>query len=267
MNLVYRNFKLDLREDGIAIFSANRPAVKNAMNIDAWQEFHAFLREAQRDDDIRVIILTGEGDAFISGADITEFQKTNHTDVLFFDSTDVVQLIEAGRKPVIAAVNGGAYGGGFEVALACDLRVVSESAVFALPETGIGMIPGMGGTQRLCKVIGAGRAKEVILGGRRITGPEAVELGLAMVCVPPEQLMAEALRLAGRIMRRSPNAVALVKRCMNLAYCTDDATGLMIENLGVCTLLGGRELDDGAAAFLEKRKPDFWSAHERREIK
>ena len=100
MNLVYRNFKLDLREDGIAIFSANRPAVKNAMNIDAWKEFHAFLREAQRDDDIRVIILTGEGDAFISGADITEFQKTNHTDVLFFDSTDVVQLIEAGRKPV-----------------------------------------------------------------------------------------------------------------------------------------------------------------------
>lgn len=98
MNLVYRNFKLDLREDGIAIFSANRPAVKNAMNIDAWKEFHAFLREAQRDDDIRVIILTGEGDAFISGADITEFQKTNHTDVLFFDSTDVVQLIEAGRK-------------------------------------------------------------------------------------------------------------------------------------------------------------------------
>lgn len=267
MNLVYRNFKLDLREDGIAIFSANRPAVKNAMNIDAWKEFHAFLREAQRDDDIRVIILTGEGDAFISGADITEFQKTNHTDVLFFDSTDVVQLIEAGRKPVIAAVNGGAYGGGFEVALACDLRVVSERAVFALPETGIGMIPGMGGTQRLCKVIGVGRAKEVILGGRRITGPEAVELGLVMVCVPPEQLMAEALRLAERIMRRSPNAVALVKRCMNLAYCTDDATGLMIENLGVCTLLGGRELDEGVAAFLEKRKPDFWSAHERREIK
>ena len=178
-----------------------------------------------------------------------------------------MQLIEAGRKPVIAAVNGGAYGGGFEVALACDLRVVSERAVFALPETGIGMIPGMGGTQRLCKVIGVGRAKEVILGGRRITGPEAVELGLAMVCVPPEQLMAEALRLAERIMRRSPNAVALVKRCMNLAYCTDDATGLMIENLGVCTLLGGRELDEGVAAFLEKRKPDFWSAHERREIK
>lgn len=258
MKTSYKNFTYQLTENGTAIFKANRPQVKNAMNTPCWEEFLSFLQEAQRDERVRVIVLSGEGDAFIAGADISEVQNAPASAALFSASGEVVRLLETGRKPVIAAVNGAAFGGGFEVAIACDIRIASESAVFGLPETGLGLIPGMGGTQRLCKLIGLGRAKEVVMAGRNIRAEDAAAWGLAMKCVPAEALMDEALKIAARMMEKGPNALAVVKRCMNLAYSTDDATGLLIENLGFCTLMGDTEAAEGVNAFLQKRKPSFY---------
>lgn len=178
----FEHFLMELRKDGIAIFAAHRPKVKNALSMAAWAELALFLEIAQRDDDVRVIIFTGSEGSFVAGMDISEIGRTDPYDASFLGASQKVgALLERGAKPVIAAVNGPAFGGGFEIALACDLRIVSETAMFALPELGIGAIPALGGTQRLCKFIGVGRAKEVLLADKRIKGQEAVDLGLAEV--------------------------------------------------------------------------------------
>lgn len=257
MKTSYENFLLEIGEDGIAVFTANRPKAKNAMNLACWHEFLTFLREAQTEPSIRIIVLTGMGDSFIAGADIKEFMGLPGTAALFAESTEVVHLLERGQKPVVGAVNGAAFGGGFEVAIASDIRIVSETAILGLPETGLGVIPGMGGTQRLCKLIGTGRAKEVIMAGRNLKGPECVGLGLAMKCVPEEQVLPEAMKVARKMLKKGPYALSLVKRCVSLAYSTDDATGLLLENLGFSALMGGDEMNEGTHAFLEKRLPNF----------
>ena len=253
----YEFFRWQLTEDGIAVLYVDRPAVKNAMNTASWLEFMDFLTAAEADQRVRVIVVTGEGDAFIAGADIGEIVGAPVGAALFTVSAQVVRTIETGYKPVIAAVNGAAFGGGFEVALACDVRIVSPNAVFGLPEAGLGLLPGMGGTQHLCKVIGSGRAKEVLMLGRNIRGEEAVSIGLAAKCVSPESLLDEALKAARRMMERGPKALALIKRCVNLAYSTDDATGMLVENLAFCALMRDWESEEGVQAFLQKRRPDF----------
>lgn len=257
MNHQYEFFRWEVTEDGIAILYINRPSVKNAMNTASWREFMDFLITAESDPKVRAIVITGDGDAFIAGADISEIVGAPVSAALFTISAQVVRTIETGYKPVIAAVNGPAFGGGFEVALACDLRIVTANAIFGLPEAGLGLLPGMGGTQHLCKVIGSGRAKEVMMAGRNIRGEEAVGLGLAMKCVPAEALLAEALKTARRVIERGPKALALIKRCVNLAYSTDDSTGMLIENLAFCALMRDEESEEGVQAFLQKRKPNF----------
>lgn len=254
----YNNFTLKMLAGGIALFCANRPKVKNAMNRESWGEFEEFLLWANAEKEVRAIIISGEGEgAFIAGADIKEFMHEPPKGALFSRSSNMVRLLATGTKPVVAAVNGAAFGGGFEVAMGCDIRVVAEGAMLGLPEATLGLLPGMGGTQRLCKIIGAGRAKEVIMAGRVIKGPQAVEWGLAYSCVPAEKVVDEAVRVCEKMLQRGPTALALIKRFIDLAYATSDETGLMIENLGFSALMGSDEMLEGTTAFVEKRPPDF----------
>jgi enoyl-CoA hydratase len=257
MEKKYRYFTLSVGEDGIAIFKANRTEVKNAMNIACWDEFKDFLLWAGENKKIRVIIISGEGDAFIAGAVIKEFMNLPPVAVLFSKATDVVRLLSTIPIPVIAAVNGAAFGGGFEIALASDIRIAASEAILGLPETSLGLVPGMGGTQRLCKLVGTGRAKEIIMAGRNIKGDETVALGLALKSVTASEVMNEAVKTAQKMLNRGPLALALVKRLINTAYSTDDETGLMLENLSFSVLLGSEEMKEGSTAFIEKRKPQF----------
>jgi enoyl-CoA hydratase len=257
MEKKYQYFTLSVDEHGIAVFKANRPGVKNAMNMACWEEFEHFLLWAQEAEKLRVIIISGEGEAFIAGADIKEFMNLPPVAALFPKATNVVRLLATMPKPVIAAVNGAAFGGGFEIALASDIRIVASEAILGLPETSLGLVPGMGGTQRLCKLIGTGRAKEIIMAGRMIKGDEACPLGLALKSVPAAEVMTEAVKTARKMLARGPLALALAKRLINTAYSTDDETGLMLENLSFSVLLGSEEMKEGTAAFVEKRKPQF----------
>lgn len=255
----FEHFLMEIREDGIAIFAAHRPKVKNALSMAAWAELALFLETAQRDDDVRVIIFTGSEGSFVAGMDISEIGRTDPYDASFLGASQKVgALLERGAKPVIAAVNGPAFGGGFEIALACDLRIVSETAMFALPELGIGAIPALGGTQRLCKFIGVGRAKEVLLADKRIKGQEAVDLGLATKCVPDDQLMEEAVKLAKRVLAKSPTSIALAKRLVDSAFSLNDSVGALLENLGAGALQLLPEMAEGSTSFMQKRAPDFW---------
>ena len=175
-----QNFKWELDSNGVGVLTANRPEKLNAMNDQSWREINQFFTWADTAPEVKVVILTGAGDkAFIAGADLNSLALKKSTDCLGGAGQKALNKIEQCSKPVIAAVNGFAFGGGCETAIACDFRVVSENAMFALPETGLGILPGAGGTQRLVRLIGLGRAKDVILLGRRIGGAEAVQIGLA----------------------------------------------------------------------------------------
>lgn len=255
--LTFKYFKLEIR-DRIAIFTMNRPECKNAMNTEAWIELRSFINYAQTEKSIRVIIIASAvPGVFIAGADIKEFMNMQVTEGLFAGCCDTMNAIERCRKPIIAAVNGAAFGGGFEIALASDIRIAADNAKFGLPEVGLGVIPANGGTHRLAKVIGLGRAKEVILGGRVLKADEAVPIGLAMKCVPEAELMNEALKVAEHMLHFSPYALAIAKQCVNISYTTTFETSQFVENLGFSAMMGTSEMKEGTTAFIEKRKPNF----------
>ncbi len=255
----FENFLLDI-EDGIAVFTVNKPEVHNAFSDDCWRELREFMEWVEENDEIKAVILTGAGQkAFVSGADVRKFAKprTAEYGIKLRDLDYALRMIETGSKPVIAAVNGYAFGGGCEIALACDIRLCSENAQFGLPETKLGIIPGAGGTQRLSRIVGVGRAKEIILGGRILKGQEAVDAGLAMKCVPQEQLLNEAKALANVMIQRAPLAMAVVKRLILSSATTDIETGLRAEALALMVLMGTEDRQEGVTAFKEKRKPNF----------
>ena len=158
---------------------------------------------------------------------------------------------------MIAAVNGYAFGGGCETAIACDFRVVSEDALFALPETGLGLLPGAGGTQRLARLIGLGRAQDVILLGRKIGGPEAVQIGLATKCVPKAELMAEAKKMAGKLIAKGPVAIRIAKRVVQASMSSSQEVGELLEMLALSTLCSTEDKLEGVSSFLEKRTPEY----------
>ena len=256
---VFENFLLEI-EDGIAVFTVNKPQVHNAFSDDCWRELREFMEWVEENDEIKAVIITGAGQkAFVSGADVNKFAKprTAEYGIKQRDLDYALRMIETGSKPVIAAVNGYAFGGGCEIALACDIRLCSENAQFGLPETKLGIIPGAGGTQRLSRIVGLGRAKEIILGGRILKGQEAVDAGLAMKCVPQEQLLDEAKALANVMIQRAPLAMAVVKRLILSSATTDIETGLRAEALALMVLMGTEDRQEGVTAFKEKRKPDF----------
>lgn len=254
----FQNFSLSVNEKGIAFFTANRPEKLNAMNDRSWFELRQFFEEADKDPSIRAVIVTGAGEkAFVAGADIGSLKEKRSTDCLGGAGQKALDQIENCSKPVIAAVNGYAFGGGCELALACDLRIVSENAQFALPETGLGILPGAGGTQRLARIIGLGRAKEMILLGRKIRGAEAVQIGLAYKCVPIGELLTEAEKMADAVLAKGPVAINLSKKVVKASLSSSQDVGMLLEMLALSTLCSTEDKQEGVEAFLEKHAPVY----------
>ena len=247
--------------DGIALVTVNRPEVRNAINATVLQALTRTLEELAADDDVQVLIFTGAGDkAFVAGADINELAVRTPRDGLKATMQSVYEKVEQFPKPTIAAVNGYAFGGGHELALACDIRVASTNAQFALPETGLGIMPAAGGTQRLAKLVGLGRATEIILTGRRVKANDALAMGLVTDVVEPGELLDTARETANAIMSKGPLAIQLAKTVVRHGFDVDHQTGILLERLAQSVLYSSAEKAEGTNAFLEKRSPDFRGA-------
>ena len=248
------------KNNQIGTLTINRPDSLNAMNREVLLEFISELKKIQSDKDIRVIIITGSGEkAFIAGADIKLMQKMNREEAFDFANLgqELANLIEKSDKPVIAAVNGYALGGGCEIALSCHLRIASDNAIFAQPEVKIGLLPGWGGTQRLPRIIGRGLANEIILTGRNVTAKEALDIGLVNRVVPQEELMNTCFDIANAILKNSPNAIAESIKLIRLAAGTKLKKGLSKEAKSFSELFETEETAEGLTAFVEKRPPKF----------
>jgi enoyl-CoA hydratase len=253
----FKNFLLE-EEGPVAIFTSNRPEVMNAMNLDSNIDLLNFAEYLEHAEHLRVAIITGAGDkAFSAGADLNAVRAQSGVKSLQSKLRISLAALENCSKPIIAAINGFAFGGGFELALACDIRLVSENAMLGLPETGLGVIPGAGGTQRLSRMVGIGVAKDIILGGRTLNPQEAVQFGVAMKAVPLENLMDEAKKLAGKMVLKGPIALNVGKKVLNASMYTDTATGCTMEALALAILFDSKDKLEGTSAFLEKRKPQF----------
>jgi len=253
-----RDVKLEV-EDSIATITMNRPEAMNALNAKVLRELKEAVAQARDDSAVRVLIITGEGPAFVAGADIRAMMTKDLIEIREFTrfGHGVMNDIEKLEKPVIAAINGFALGGGFELALACDIRLASTEARMGFPEVGLGIFPGLGGTQRATRLIGKGRTCELIFTGDQVSAEEAARMGLVNRVVPPQQLMAEARRLAKRIARQGPIAVGRAKTAINQALQTGLDVGLDFELEAVTLTFGTEDQDEGMTAFLERRKPEF----------
>lgn len=245
-------------EQNYSVIMINRPRELNALNTDVLKELNQTLDMIDLNR-IRALIITGAGDkAFVAGADISEMHQLTKEEGETFSrlGNSLFRRIETFPIPVIAAVNGYALGGGCELALSCDIRICSENAVFGQPETGLGIIPGFGGTQRLSRIVGAGRAKEMIYTARKVKSDEAYRIGLVNAVYPREELMEQAMNTASRIARNAPIAVRVAKEAINSGLQTDIENGARIEErlFGSCFDTEDQKL--GMSAFLEKKKID-----------
>jgi enoyl-CoA hydratase len=244
--------------DAIATLTIDRPEVKNALDLATVQEIRAALQTLAADADLGVLIVTGAGDAaFVSGADINDIRARGRDEGLAAINSSLFAEIERFPRPTIAAVNGYALGGGCELALACDIRIAADTAKFGQPELGLGIIPGAGGTQRLPRLIGLGRAKHLILTGELIDAKQALEIGLVTAVAPPGQLQIRARELAKKVLRQGPLAARLAKIALNASARVDLDSGLLIETLAQAICYASEDKIEGTAAFLEKRKPKF----------
>ena len=255
----YQNI-LFTTEEGVATLTFNRPKALNAMNSETMAEFLDAVNACGREGAIKVLVLTGAGDrAFVAGADISQMQNLRPQEALAFMEAgqETLRRMEMMGKPVIAAVNGFALGGGTEIALACDIRFASEKASFGQPEILIGLIPGWGGTQRLPRIIGMGRAKELILGGDRIDAQRAYEMGLVNRIFAAGQLMPETMKFARKLAAMPGFAAKMAKHSINFGYdlSLDNACRLEAECCAQCFSTDDQK--EGMKAFLEKRKPVF----------
>jgi enoyl-CoA hydratase len=247
------------RRERVAIITINRPEKRNALNIKTREEGAAVLEELGADENVRVVVFTGAGDkAFIAGADIAEFQgRTAITQREVMLGRSLFTAIDNFPKPVIAMVNGYCLGGGCELALSCDLRVASDKASFGQPEINLGIIPGGGGTQRLTRLVGEGKAMELILTGDIIDAQTAYNLGLVNMVVPAADLEAKTMELANRIAEKSPVALRMAKEAVKLASRSNLDEGLRREVDLFALCFSSEDKSEGVSAFLEKRKPDF----------
>ncbi len=248
------------RRGAVAIITINQPDKRNAMNSERLRALHGALRQLDMDRSVRCIVLTGAGDrAFVAGADISEMATLAPDEGLAFARLGhaVTAKIEQVAQPVIAAVNGFALGGGCELALACDIRLASETAVFAQPEVGLGVPPGWGGTQRLARVVGPGLASEMIFTGRRVDAGEALRVGLVNAVYAGAELMEHAVTMAERIAANSPRAVSASKQLIGLALAGNPSNGLATEARRFADAFGSADQREGMAAFLEKRTATF----------
>lgn len=250
---------LERSENGVYWLRINRPAVLNALNTQVLRELSHVLDELYSDANLRVLVVTGSGKAFVAGADIEEMSTMSPIEGEHFAhlGVSVFRRLEQLPVPVIAAVNGYALGGGCELALSCDIRIASEKAVFGQPEVGLGITPGFGGTQRLPRVVGYGIAMELLLSARNVRSDEALRIGLVNSVVPSEELESTCITLATKIVDRGPLAVRLAKQAVQRGMQVDVDTALSIENslFGLC--FSSADQKEGMAAFLEKRKANF----------
>jgi len=243
------------KEGEIAILTFNRPEALNALNNQTRSEFREAINEIREDDTVKVVILTGAGRAFIAGSDLKELRDT--TPLQAHNIIRLGEIIESLEKPVIAAVNGFALGGGCEIVMACDIVIASEKAKFGQPELSVGVIPGGGGTQRLQRIVGVHKAKELIFTGDIIDAKEAERIGLVNRVVPTEKLNTAAKEMAEKIAKKSSAAVKLAKDAINRGMRTDLGAGLAYERELYSLSLTTEDKAEGIEAFIEKRKPKY----------
>ena len=246
--------------DQIGILTIDRQDSLNAMNPDVLKELDQSVKEFISDEDLGVIIITGAGEkAFIAGADIKLMQNLDKKGGLEFGKLgqEVTMTIEDSPKPVLAAINGFALGGGCEISMACHVRYASENAIFAQPEVKLGLIPGWGGTQRLPRIVGMGNATELIIGGHMIDAKEALRIGLVNKIFPLDHLMEETINFAKGILKNGPDCIAESLRCINNSAGHSLMEGLDIEVEAFSELFGTDETTEGLNAFVDKRKPKF----------
>lgn len=238
----------------------NRPEAMNAMNSEVIKELDESVKELAENEEVGVIIITGSGEkAFVAGADIKAMQTMSSRQAVEFsrEGQEMTKTIENSPKPVIAAINGFALGGGCEIALACDIRIASDNAKFSQPEVALGIIPGWGGTQRLPRLIGKGRAIEMIASGEMIDAEEALRIGLVNHVVPQEELIEKAKSIAKSILKNGPRAVASSIRSIHKGFDESIESALDIELNEFAELFETDEQREGTTAFIEKRKPNF----------
>lgn len=254
----FENILVNTKEK-ITTITINRAEVRNAINKETLDEIIQALETLKNNDETGCIIFTGQGEkSFAAGADISQLQKKTAVDALEHNTMQkVYDYIEEYEKPTIAMVNGYALGGGCELAMACDIRVASENAKFGLPELNLAIIPGAGGTQRLSRLVGKGKAMEWILTGKIISSEEAYQFGLVSEVAAPEELLESTKKIAAQILNKGPLAVKLAKLTITQGYETDAKTGKIIEKLSQAILFNSEDKLEGTSAFLEKRKADF----------
>jgi len=247
-------------EDGVGILTIDRPKALNALNAETIKEIRSVLDTVKVDSAMKVLIITGAGDkAFVAGADIPEIKGIGLQGGFDFSRSgdQMNHEIENLGIPTIAAINGLALGGGCELAMSCTLRVVAETAKLGLPELGLGVIPGYGGTQRLARLIGKGRALWYMLTGDMIDAAKAVDFGLANLMVKPDELMEQSMDVAKKIATKAPLAVKMTLYAVKYGLETDLETGLILESALANVTIASKDKDEGIAAFLGKRKPDY----------
>ncbi len=257
MDLEYLQYD---REDSIVTLTVNRPKSLNALNRATLGELHDALLAFEQDRDARVMILTGAGSrAFVAGADIAEMAEMTQEQAEEFSrlGQTLTALIERVPKPVIAAVNGWALGGGCELAMACDFILASDNARFGQPEVNLGLIPGFGGTQRLARIVGRGIAKQLIFTGEIIGAQRALEIGLANAVYPQDELMSLARSVAATISTKGPLAVGAAKHALNRGYDLTLEVGMEFEAMLFGSMFKTEDMREGTRAFLDKRDPRF----------
>ena len=243
------------KQGNVAVLTIDRPEALNALNSQVLCDLDAAISQVEADDEVRVVVLTGAGRSFVAGADIGEMVNFSAIDGKKFGvhGGSIFLRLENLSKPVIAAINGFALGGGCELAMACDIRIASEKAKFGQPEVGLGITPGFGGTQRLARIVGVSNAMELILTAKNINAQQAKEIGLVSQVYAPEELMDKALELANAICANAPIAVSESKRCIRMGMQTDIATGSAFEAEAFGVTCGTQDKNEGMGAFLEKR--------------
>ncbi len=246
--------------EGIGVVTLNRPAALNALNSQVFADLFELFREIESDPEVRVVIITGSGEkAFAAGADVAEMQPMNTIEIRKFitGGRKACDKIYGLNKPVIAAIQGFALGGGCELAMCCDLRIATENARFGQPEINLGIIPGAGGTQRLTRLVGIARSKELIYTGDIIDAKTALSIGLVNKVVPQASLMTEAKEMAKKLLSKSGAALSMAKAAINTGANTDLASGLDVEEQCFTLCFATEDQKEGMKAFLQKRKPEF----------